>query len=332
MIIDNPQDIKKILVMQLGPFGDILLTTSYFEFLKKKYPNSKITYLIKKKFLLIVNDHPFIDDFMFLSKEKGISYFLERIITIFQIRKKKYDIIIDQQNLMSTKIFTFFSRAEWKLGYKKSRCDFVYNVKVDRDSQRYTASARFDMVKPLGIELDSYRLYYYITPESDKYISEWLGRKMNGKFLVISPGSPVYWKKWDIKLYAAAADRVSSEFNLTCVWLWGPHEKADAQQGMLLMKHSSVLAPPTSLNQAAALLKKAELLLCNDGGINHLAAAVGVKTIALFGATDPVVWSPASEFSTHHYLHNLNNDAKREPSFGIKVDDVLAMVKEVLHG
>lgn len=329
-IINNCNDPQKILVMQLGPFGDILLTTSYFEHIKNKFPDSELIYLIKEKYYSIVADHPFIDNFILLTRDKGVSYYLERIRTIFKIRKRGFDVIIDQQNLMSTKIFTLFSGAAQKIGYKNSRFDFIYNIKAERGPQRYTASSRFDLVKSLGITLDHYTLYYKINRESDIYISDWLTKNISGKFLVISPGSPVGWKKWDIRLYADAAARISEKFNLTSIWLWGPNEKEDAQAGMKLLGHGSVLAPPTSLNQAAALLRKAELFLCNDGGINHIAAVVGVKTIALFGDTDPVVWSPEEDFPSHHHLHNPDHDSRKDHSFGITVEEVVAMAMKVL--
>ena len=330
-IIDDSHKIKKILIMQLGPFGDLLLTTAYFEHLKRQFPDAQISYLIKEKYLVIVKDHPFIDDFILLTREKGFSYFLERIKTIFRIRRRRFNIIIDQQNLRSTNIFTLFSGAQIKLGYHDSRCRFVYNHTVERGSKSFTVKGRFELIQPLGIEPSPYKIYYQIKSESEAYISRWLTKNVSGKFLLISPGSPVYWKKWNIALYARAADQISELYDLLTVWLWAPAEKQDALNGMKLMKNNSILSPETSLNQAAALLQRSELFLCNDGGINHLAAVVETRTIALFGATDPVVWSPAAEFLTHHHLYNPVNDAKQDDSFGISVEEVVTLAKEVLH-
>jgi ADP-heptose:LPS heptosyltransferase len=330
-IINDPNKIRKILVMQLGPFGDILLTTAYFEHLKRRFPQARISYLIKEKYLAIVKEHPVIDEFIILTREKGSGYFLERIQTIFLIRSKRFDIVIDQQNKISTNIFTLFSAAKIRLGYRDSRIRFAYSQVVEQGSKEYTINGRFELIKPLGIERTPYRIHYKIKPESETYISHWLSENVSGKFLLISPGSPVRLKKWNIALYARVADRISQLYDLLTVWLWAPSEKQDALKGMELMKNKSVLAPETSLNEAAALLQRTELFLCNDGGINHLAAVVGARTIALFGVTDPVVWSPAAEFPTHHHLYNENNDAQQDDSFGISVEEVVALAKEVLH-
>jgi ADP-heptose:LPS heptosyltransferase len=328
--ISNPDEIKNILVIQLGPFGDLLLTTSYFESLKKRFRNCKITYLTKRNYRVIVNDHPFIDHFLLVEKKGGLSYLLERIRMIFTIRKLKFDIVIDQQNKISSKQFTLLSGATYRVGYKDSKYDFVYNIKSPRGEEGYSPSKKFDMVKPLGIEKGEYRLYYTVNDDSREYIDGWLKEKSLKRLLIISPGSPVKWKKWDIVKYAEVADRLFKSHNLDIVWLWGPGEEDDAKKGVELMKERSFLAPKTSLNQAAALFEKGDLLLCNDGGMNHLAVTTGIKTIALFGGTDPKVWSPASEFKTHHHLHNPNHYHKFDSSFGIESDQLYSKSIEVL--
>ena len=329
-ITTDPDEVRKILVIQLGPFGDILLTTAYFEYLKNRYIGVEITYLIKKKYLAIVKDHPYVDRFMFLEKDNGLSYYLERIKMTIKIRKQKYDIVIDQQNLISTKIFTFFSKAAARIGYKNSRLDFVYNVKAERGPKRYNAAVRFDLIKPLGISPGPYQLVYKINQQSFKYVSDWIAKEKINRFFVISPGSPVNWKKWNIKLYAQAAAHIAKKSKLIAVWLWARSEKNDALEGIRLMGENSIMAPPTSLDQAAALLRNSELLICNDGGINHLAAAIGVKTIALFGATDPLDWSPAADFKTHHHLYNQENNSKKDNSFGITVEELVDLTIKVL--
>ncbi|MBS3741837.1 MAG: glycosyltransferase family 9 protein [Candidatus Cloacimonetes bacterium] len=326
----DPSSVKKILVIQLGPFGDVFLTTSYFEHLKKHFHKAQLSYMTKKKYKIIVENHPYIDNYILLKEEQGMNYYLERLRKIKEIRAENFDIVIDQQNKNSTRLFTLFSGAKWKVGYEDARCSWVYNVKAKRGPEIYNPYKRFDMIKPLGIEPDSYQLYYSVSRDSENYIKKWLSEKQIGKFFVLSPGSPIEWKKWNIKNYARLADLIVRNYELTPIWLWGPDEKKDAETGAKLMEEDSFVAPPTTLNQAAALLKRAELFICNDGGINHLAVTTGVKTIALFGATDPHVWSPASEFENHHHMYNPKHNSKEDNSFGYTPEEVLKQVKNIL--
>lgn len=326
----NPESVNKILVIQLGPFGDVFLTTSYFEHLKQHFYKAKITYLTQQKYQIIVEEHPFIDDFILLQENRGIAYYLERLKTIIKISNENFDIVIDQQNKNSTRLFTLSSGAKCKVGYKNARFSFVYNIKAKRGPEIYSPSKKFDLVKPLGIKKSSYKLYYPISDQSKQYIENWLSENKIKNYFVISPGSPVSWKKWKLGYYAKVSDMIKKIFDLTPIWLWGPGEKADACKGAELMEQNSYIAPTTTLNQAAALLENADLFLCNDGGINHLAVTTGVKTLAFFGNTEPQVWSPASEFENHHHMYNPHHNSKEDNTFGYSPEEVIKKVKSIL--
>jgi heptosyltransferase-2/heptosyltransferase-3 len=114
------------------------------------------------------------------------------------------------------------------------------------------------------------------------------------------------------------------------ILLWGPREIDDLEKVRAKMRTQPAVAPPTDLHQAAALLRRCRLLICNDGGLNHIAAAVGTPTLAIFGTTDPTVWSPASVFDHHHHLYNPGFDSVRDDSFGISSDQAFGKVKEIL--
>ena len=66
------RNIKKICVIQLQPFGDVFLTTSYFKALKEFYPKARLTYLMKEPYQKIIRDHPYIDDVIVIKKASGI--------------------------------------------------------------------------------------------------------------------------------------------------------------------------------------------------------------------------------------------------------------------
>jgi ADP-heptose:LPS heptosyltransferase len=329
----SPADVKKILVIQLGPFGDVLLTTSYFEQLKKHFPNAELTYLTKKEYSSIVKNHPFIDKFILLKQLSGYAYYLERIMAIKKIRKEKFDILIDQQNMNSTRLLTLFSTAKYKVGYKDAKFSFVYNVKAERGQVEYTASRKFDILGPLGIKKEPYKLYFYISQEAKRYIDKWLEMKEFSpkQFICISPGSPVLKKRWSLENYAKLSDLIQLNTLYKVVLLWGPKELQDVENVSAIMKIEPIIAPPTDLEQAAALLKKCKMLICNDGGLNHLSVTTNTLTLAIFGNTNPKIWSPASEFSTHHHLYNEEFNSKNNNSLGITPEMAFNKVCELLE-
>ncbi|MGC9338034.1 MAG: glycosyltransferase family 9 protein [Candidatus Cloacimonadia bacterium] len=329
----SPETVKKILIIQLGPFGDVLLTTSYFEQIKKHFPNAELTYLTKEKYYNIVKNHPSIDKFILLKQSSGYAYYLERIRTIKKIRKEKFDILIDQQNMNSTRLLTLFSTAKYKVGYKDAKFSFVYNLKAEQGQIGYTASRRFDILSPLGIKKEPYKLYFYISQEAKRYIDKWLKiKKLSPKqFICISPGSPVLKKKWSLENYAKLSDLLQLNTPYKIILLWGPKELQDVENVSAMMKTEPIMAPPTDLEQAAALLKKCKMLICNDGGLNHLSVTTNTLTLAIFGNTNPKIWSPASEFPTHHHLYNKKFHSKNDNSFGITPEMAFNKANELLR-
>lgn len=318
----------------MGPVGDAFLTTSYFEALKNKFPNAELHYLIFRKFHKAINKHPLIDKTIFIETKTGIQYHLERLRAISKIRKEKYDLLIDQQNMQTTQFMTLFSGAKYKLGYADGNFSFAYNLKAGRGNVRYSASKKFDILAPLGIEEEEYDLFFHVSEEARLNVNNWLSENKisKGEYFCISPSSPVAKKKWEIENFIDLGNKLLEKYKLPLVIVWAPNEKEDAVEVSSSIDGNVHLAPPTSLEEVSELIGNSKLLICNDGGLNHLAVAAKANTLALFGRTDPTDWSPASKFKTHHHLYNstIENDQK-DNTFGISVEDAFEKIIEIVE-
>jgi ADP-heptose:LPS heptosyltransferase len=86
--------------------------------------------------------------------------------------------------------------------------------------------------------------------------------------------------------FAALAERLATEAGARLLLLWGPDEAHMAREiSLALPGHSALLAPPTDLGELAALLKRCRLMIANDTGPLHLAAALGTPSLGLYGPT-----------------------------------------------
>ncbi len=327
----NFNEIQKILIIQYQPFGDVLLNTGYLPALRKKFPSAKIDYLVRKPYHVVLENNPYLDELVTFDSAKGIQYLFERIKLYFRIRQRRYDLVIDQIKGTGSAQMVLVSGAKYRLGYKDARWAFIYNVKANRGEKRYYSSLKFDLLQPLGIKEEPHQLYYYIKPESFQYIDNWLSEKalIDKKIICISPGSPVPKKKWKHNHYAQVADLILENTDREVVLLWGPREEDDVDAVVRSMKNKPIIALPTDFNQAGALLTRSELLICNDGGINHLAVAVKTPTIAIFGNTNPVKWVNMVS-GINHYFYNENFNSKKDNSFGISPDIVFQKIKELI--
>ncbi len=325
-------DISKILIIQLRPFGDVLLTTSYLSAIREKYPSAQIDFLVSKPYDSILINNPYIDNVISVSKHKGLKYFFSRLKLFAKVSKMNYDLVIDQQNGTGTAQICFLSGAPYRLGYEDSKHRYAHNLHASRGEKRYAASRKFDIISPLGIEEEKYNLYYYISPDSVSYVDNWFSKNnLNSDVICFSPGSPVKKKQWDLSSYAESADMIIRDLKIPVVFLWAPNELDDVKTIMTKMKEKALLAPPTSFNQAAAFLQKVSLLVCNDGGLNHLSVATQTAALAIFGNTNPEYWSPQGTFDNHFHLFNPDFERMTDSTFGIKSEEVVKKVKTILQ-
>jgi ADP-heptose:LPS heptosyltransferase len=132
-----------------------------------------------------------------------------------------------------------------------------------------------------------------------------------GKYVCIHPGASVPERRWSVEKFAAVADAIADRgFQVV---LTGTAPEANLTQSIAQMMQALPinLAGKTSLGALAALLSNAELLICNDTGVSHLAAGLGVKSVVIFTNSDPHRWAPLDR-DRHRILYN--NKKEQNPS------------------
>jgi ADP-heptose:LPS heptosyltransferase len=325
------KEVKKILILQYKPFGDVLLNTGYLSSLKEKFENVKIDFLVRKPYDIVLRDNPNLNEVITFKKVSGIKYLIQRIKLILDIRKSKYDLVIDQLKGSGSGIISLFSGAKYRLGFYEHKFNWVYNLKINEGSPKYTAARKFDLLKPIGIDEVSYKVEITITQEAQSYIRNWLtdNNLSNSKIICVAPGSPVASKKWSSENFAILCDRIIKDADYKLVFIGAPDEKNDIKNAIDKMSGKALIAPKTDFIQAGALLQNADLLICNDGGLNHLSIAVETFSLAIFGNTDPILWS-GQELGNHFYLKNDDYDFTQDDTFGISPEQAYDKFEEIL--
>lgn len=131
-----------------------------------------------------------------------------------------------------------------------------------------------------------------IRPEVLRWCEEFWGKHALHRrpVLTIAPGSAAREKNWPAKFFQTVSQWWREKTGGAVVLLIGPVEQA--RGGIDLLRSDCIVASDLSLSQAAALLGRSDVYLGNDSGMSHLAAATGVRTVALFGPSDPRQWAP----------------------------------------
>ncbi len=130
-----------------------------------------------------------------------------------------------------------------------------------------------------------------LTPSELELSVRLLGESTELHTIVVSPGSGGRRKCWPIERYADIVEEVVA-IGLRAVVILGPAEEHLADRSFLRSSRYVRIVQPPDLVQLAGLLQSADLYIGNDSGPSHIAAAVGVPSVVLFGPTDPALWAP----------------------------------------
>ena len=333
MPIDTSQ-IKRICVIQLGRLGDVFLSTSYFEALKRQIPGVHITFLVKAPNHRILRDHPFIDELFIIPKAKGWQYAKERIRTFKKMANSNFDLVLDHQYKPSSMNLARISGAKYRIGLNGDRFtipfSYTHTVPYNSTEYRYSATQKFDVLAPLGITPEPYKMYLNITEAEQQGIDDWLTSFVpeDKPIIVLSPGSTSDFKCWNKDGFAQVADHFAKQ-GYEPIIIWGPSEEPIVEAVLAAMQEKGTMAIPTTPQEAVALLKRAALFITNDGGITHLSVAAEVKTVTIFAGTQPTTWAPQAEFSSHRHLYNAAAE-KGDAYWGVSSQEVIELAEKLI--
>jgi len=299
MRIDT-SSVRKILVIKPRAIGDVVLSTAVLKNLRLAFPRARIDFLTEYANREVVAGNPHVDDVILFHAKRDNGFGL-----ILKIRRRRYDLVFDLFGNPRSAIVTFFSRASHRVGYRFGWRRYCYNVVLEpRGGEVHNVEFNLDAVRGIGVTPASARIEFPLDSDSEEFAEDFFSREgLAGSFVVaLNPGGGWYTKRWRIPQFAALADILVAEFGVKVLLVWGPGEENDVEELQSKMSRPSLSLPQTSLKQLGAVLKRCDLFVTNDSGPMHIAAAVGVPVVALFGPTNPHLQGPVG--SSHEVVRN----------------------------
>lgn len=304
---------QRILVITMRFLGDTLLTTPLLNSLKKAYPDAQIDVLIYQNNAAILAGNPAISKLITtLQKPKKQDY-----IKLFKQIFRRYDLSVCTQTGDRPCLYAFLA-APVRIGLVPSKPQkgwfkrYLFQKWREFDLKKtHTVLELLQLCELLAIEP-----VYELTPPSTTDNSLLKSLNLAKAYVVIHPMPQWRYKQWTSAGWVAIADYLAQQ-GFQIVFSGSPAPRdidylTTIQQQ--LSNNALNVAGKLSLAQLATLIKNAQLFIGTDTGISHLASATGVKTIALFGPSDPVKWTPWPKnyhsnkppFVTHGSQH-INN-------------------------
>jgi len=343
-----PDSLKNILIIKPSSLGDIVLALPALTALRKSFPDAKISWLIRPDFAPILENHPHLTEIIpFDRKFLGKAWYHPRAMAdlvslIIRLRRAEFDVVIDFQGLFRTASFAWLSGCKKRFGIASARefAHFFYTHKITQTKDCiHLVDYYLKIIKAAGAsDLD----VQFVLPQHPEAADSVAGLLANhditqDNYVVLIPGSAHKDKQWPVERFAELAERISSQFELPFV------ATGDAGEAALIEKlkdlsnvHIANIAGQTSLSELVVLLKNARLVVSNDTGPGHIAAALSTPLVLMFSWSNPARIAPYKRIECLVAREPFNRGHKiksRDPKHNvdtITVDEVYKKVCEQL--
>ena len=288
---------RAILVIRHRAAGDLLLTTPALRALRAALPAARIDVLVSRGLGSLLEGNPDVTRAIEFDRKSLRS----QIALYLKLARGGYDAAIDLVSNPRSAWMAAITRARVRAGTDIPGRSWAYTVSVPREHEgarggapRYAPEAALALLRALGVSDRGLHLTLQVSPRAEQVVEGWLRAEgiAAGPLLACLPAGSWPSKTWIPERFARAMDALASDGAGEVVWLWGPGERALAESCRALMRSPSRLAPAMGWQELAALLRRSALLVANDSGPKHVAVALGVPTVTVFGPTHPGTWHP----------------------------------------
>lgn len=273
------------------------MTTPAVTALKQKYPGAQISYVIGEPYLDLVQGNTCLDEIIVLPSKHGRRDFFK---FLRQIRKSRYDVVVDFHGGPRASWITLFSKARLKIGYKIKYKHFIYDIKIPRRLEEgfvHSVENHVNLVRTIGVSPDVIpRLSLPATTESekanvDKFIQE--NQLGDTQIIVFHIGAGNRFRDWGLDNMSGLIHLLSQEPNVAVV-LIGGEEDSKAERALLDSSSYSLfsLVNKMGLREIKEVISRAALFVGPDSGPMHIAASTSTPIVAYFGPTLPAVFAP----------------------------------------
>jgi len=345
-----PTTLEKILIIKPSSLGDIVLALPALSALRRNFPDAQISWLIRPEFGPLLENHPYLNEIIsFDRKFLGKAWyhpkaFASLVSLILRLRRSKFDAVFDFQGLFRTACLAYLSGCKIRFGIANARelAHLFYTHKVVQDQNCiHLVDYYLKIIKAAGATNVEVKFEIPVNPTDVDSANRLLASHdiRAGDYVVFVPGSAHSDKCWPVERFASLADRISSKFDLPIISVGTESVKSIVDQIKNLTDvQIANLAGLTSLGELIALLKTAKLVVSNDTGPGHIAAALGTPLVMMFSWSNPARIAPYGRaecmVAREPYSRGLKIKST-DPKHSIKsitVDEVFQKVCEQIRG
>jgi len=278
----RPDDISKILVIRPDRLGDLVLSIPFLESLRAAYPSARIDIMVRPYLAGLAGILPSVNEFIVY---KG-PYDAAR-----NLPARNYDIAVDMfcGHEAASAFTALFSKAPVRIGFSGGYRELLFTDPVTCNGAK-TGMVELDLklLTPLGVPVKTTvpRIGSGQRPSP-------LGGKLK---IAVHPGGYYDSQRWGAEKFASLGRMLMEKYRAAIVIIGGPDDKPLVSMIREGMGTGDIKEAFPEMGGLAEILSGSDLLICNNSGPLHLAAALGVPSVSTMGPTDPVLWWPRGDF------------------------------------
>ena len=292
-------DPRKILVIDFGQLGDVVLSLPALAAVRSRFPRSRVTVAVGKPGVSVVEMSGYADEVLGVDRvalrdgPKPMSI-LRIVQFVKDVRRERYDLVIDLHSLSETNLLGFFSGARSRLFARRPgrSLDFLSNFHTRppvEDAKKHAIDRYLDVLRPLGVNEVSRVPRLRTRAEDHAAVDEFLRKetvkKERGRedapLVGLFPGAGHPSRRWPLERFAELARRLEGNDSVRAVLFAGPEERRVVREARAQFPRSTVLLDRLTVPQLAAAQERLAVFVSNDTGPMHIAAAVGTPVVIL---------------------------------------------------
>lgn len=292
-----PHKVRSILFIRTDRIGDMVLSMPALRAIKRGFPHARLTVLASLSNAPLLQHNPHVDEVIFWKKGKFCSSLVGFLRLAVRLKKTRYDAVIDPLTGydLCTALMAYLSGAELRIGFPGYGREVFFNrLAPPPDEHQHMVDLILETARLLGAEAEDRTPRLYLLPTERDWAGDWLkANHLDHRTVVgIHPGGYYPTQRWSAGYYAQLASALLEDHACGVILIGGrgDHdliESIHAFSGERLAIFESI-----DLRRTVAVISLMNVLVCNNSGPLHIAAALNVPTLSFMGPTDKNRWMP----------------------------------------
>jgi heptosyltransferase-2 len=290
-----PTEPRRILIIKPSALGDVVHTLPVLNLLRRRWPEAHIAWVVGGAFAELLEGHPQLNEVIRFERRRFARGWRDpkAAAGLFRfardLRRGEFDLVIDLQGLLRSGWMTMRTHAPVRVGFCSARelAHLFYTHRIPAGAADQHAIDRYmHICEALSCGREPVQFNFHVSDADRSHVESLV--QLRRPFAVLLPGTNWATKRWPIEYFTALVGPLRERFGLESVVCGG----GDAVELARSIIGAQDLTGRTNLRELVALLQRADLVIANDSGPMHIAAALGRPLVTMFGPTNPMRTGP----------------------------------------